>query len=77
VPIRAHLPDDHHAFEPEHIEAMSKALERACNALHVDGNIHEREVIAVRIIDLARIGVVDATALSDRVVRETRALRSL
>jgi len=76
MPIRAFL-QDHHAFEPEAIEAMSKALEETCKALHIDGRIHDREVIATRIIDLARTGVIDARALSARVIAETKALGSL
>jgi hypothetical protein len=76
VPIRRYL-EDNAAFEPDAIKAMSEALERACAALHVDGQMHDREVIATRIIDLARNGVIDAGALSERVVAEVRAMRSL
>jgi hypothetical protein len=56
---------------------MSKALQEACTALHINGQIHNREVIATRIIDLARNGVTDAKTLSERVVAETKALRTL
>jgi len=76
MPIRKHL-KDHSAFEPDAIEAMSAALERTCSALHVNGHIRDREVIAARIIDLARNGVIDAEVLSDRVIAETKALQSL
>jgi hypothetical protein len=76
MPIRSYL-QDHAAFEPEAISAMSLALEDACNALHIDGQIHDRETVATRIIDLARAGVIDAKALSNRVVAEVKALRSL
>ena len=76
MPIRNYL-DDHSAFEPEAIEAMSKALEETCKALHINGQAQDRETIAARIIDLARNGVVDATALTNRVVAETKAMRSL
>jgi hypothetical protein len=63
--IRKHLTDQT-AFGPAAIEAMSKAYEEACNALQVsDGKA--REIIATRIIDLARGGVIDAAALRDRV----------
>lgn len=34
----------------------------------------DREVIATRIIDLARNGVSDAKALSDRIIAETKAM---
>jgi hypothetical protein len=69
MPIRKHLTD----HGPVAIEAMSKAFEEACNALHVfAGDEKGREIIASRIIDLARGGLVDAAALRDRVVAEAR-----
>jgi hypothetical protein len=76
MPIKVYL-KDFSAFAPEAIEAMSKALEQVCEALQIDGQIKEREIIATRIIDLARTGIVDAKSLSQRVIAETRALRSL
>jgi hypothetical protein len=76
MPIRSYL-DDHSAFEPHEIEAMSRALEETCKALHINGQAQDRETIAARIIDLARNGIVDADALRERVISETKALRSL
>ena len=74
MPIRRYLKDQA-AFEPEAIQAMSDALERTCTARRVNG--HAREVIATRIIDLARNGIIDTKALSDRVIAETSALSEL
>jgi len=54
---------------------MSKALGTACTALHINGRTHDRETVATRII--ARSGVLDAKALSNRVVAETRAMQTL
>jgi hypothetical protein len=72
MPIRKHLTDQS-AFGPAAIEAMSKAFEEACNTLQVfAGDEKGREIIAARIIDLARGGVVDAKALRDRVLAEAR-----
>ena len=72
--ILPHLPEQT-AFEPVAIAAMSQALEQACNALHVfAADQAGREVIAVRIIDLASTGVIDAAALRDRVISEARRL---
>jgi hypothetical protein len=72
MPIRKHLTDKT-AFGPVTIEAMSKAFEEACIALQVfAGDEKGREIIATRIIDLARGGVVDAAALRHRVVAEAR-----
>jgi hypothetical protein len=76
MPMRKYL-EDQSGFDPDAIQAMSDALEQACAALHVNGHLRDREVIAARIIDLARNGVVDARALSDRVVAETKAMRVL
>jgi len=76
MPIRAYL-EDQGAFESEAVDAMSKALEEACNILHIDGEIRDREVVATRIIELSRSGVIDAKALSERVIAEVRAMRSL
>ena len=76
MPIRTYL-DDHSAFQPDEIDAMSRALEEACKALHINGQAKDRETIAARIIDLARDGVIGVAALRDRVVAETKAMRSL
>lgn len=72
MPIRAHLPEQT-TFEPDAIKAMSKALEESCAALQVfAGDTRGREIIATRIIDLARNGVIDAAMLRDRVLQESR-----
>ena len=76
MPIRSYL-DDHSAFEPEAIEAMSTALEETSIALQVEGQTKDREIIAARIIELARNGIINSTALRDRVVGEVKAMRSL
>jgi hypothetical protein len=61
------------AFGPAAIDAMSKAFEEACIALQVyAGDEKGREIIATRIVDLARNGLIDPTALRDRVIAEAR-----
>ena len=70
MPIRAHLAE-HAAFEPEEIQAMSSAFELACADLQVfAGDQRGREIIAARIIDLARNGSFDASTLHQRVIAE-------
>ena len=70
MPIRPYLADKA-AFGPDTITAMSKAFEEACIALRVfAGDEKGREIVATRIIDLARNGLVDPNALRDRVVSE-------
>jgi hypothetical protein len=76
MPIRRYL-NDQSGFDPDQIDILSRALEQACAALHINGEIQDREVIAARIIDLARNGVLQAESLSERVIAETKALRSL
>ena len=76
MPIRIFL-DDHSAFQPDEIDAMSRALDEACKALQINGQAQDREIIATRIIDLARNGVMDPAVLRDRVLAETRAMRTL
>jgi len=77
MPIRNYL-EDQSAFDPLEISIMSRALQSACTTLQItpaaDG---DRKAIAERIIDLARSGVTDPKALSDRVIAEAQAHRSL
>ena len=73
MPIRTYL-EDRSVFSPEEIEVMSNALEKACAALQVVGQVKDREIIALRIIELARKGVIDATVLRDRLVEAMRSL---
>ena len=65
--------DDSSVFEPEALRVMSLAFDEACNKLHVfAGDQRGREAVAVRIIDLARGGIIDASSLRDRVLHEAR-----
>jgi hypothetical protein len=57
-------------FEPNDIKAMSIAFEDVCKALDLCEPL-SREVIAVRIIELARAGVRSPTELRDRVLQES------
>jgi hypothetical protein len=76
MPIRRYLKDVG-AFDPDAIKAMSEALEKACAALHIGDQIRDRQVIAIRIIDLARNGIVDANTLAQRVIAEIEAMSAL
>jgi hypothetical protein len=69
MPIRPFLKDG--AFGPQHIEAMSKALQDLCAILkQSDEDKSEREFLARRIIALAQGGECDAARLRDRILRE-------
>ena len=75
--IRVYL-EDAAAFDAEATAAMSKAFTETCNALQIfNGDARGREAVAVRIIELARAGVIDAAALRDRVLLESKAVSSL
>jgi hypothetical protein len=49
---------------------MSMALDDVCKELNINGGTSAREVIAVRIIELARRGERSPTQLRDRLIRE-------
>jgi hypothetical protein len=63
-------PEIKNAFDPETVTAMATALELVCAALRINGDAIAREVIATRIIKLARRGEDDAEKLRDRVLSE-------
>ena len=63
---------DHSVFEPEEIDAMALALENVCKVLHINDQTSEREIIAARIIALARRGILDANLLCERVIAQTK-----
>ena len=44
------------AFEPQDIQAMSKALDEVCKALKIDADATAEEIVAIRIIELAGRG---------------------
>ena len=57
-------------FEPHDIKAMSMALDDVCAALKLRDDSAAKEVIAARIIDLARRGERSPTRLRDRVLHQ-------
>jgi hypothetical protein len=58
------------AFDQEAITAMSMALDEVCKILNLRDDNAAREVMASRIIDLARAGERSPTRLRDRILRE-------
>jgi hypothetical protein len=64
------IPNYEHVFGPETTAAMGTALEQICAVLGLDHDAIAREVIAGRIVELARRGERDATKLRDRVLME-------
>jgi hypothetical protein len=57
-------------FEPHDLKAMSIALDDVCEVLKLQDDRPAQEVIAARIIDLARRGERSPTRLRDRVLHE-------
>jgi len=68
---------DSDAFDPEAVRAMSIALEEVCRTLQLDGDQPAREVMAARIVELARCGERNYERLRDRVLREAGAAPSV
>ena len=57
-------------FDPKDVSAMSMALDDVCKALNLNDESSAREMVAMRIIDLAKAGMRSATGLRDRVLHE-------
>ena len=69
MPIRPYLEGG--VFDPEDIQTMSMALEEVCRVLRIGaGAAREREVVAIRIIELARRGERNYYRLVERVIKE-------
>jgi hypothetical protein len=64
------LHDGTAAFNPQDIRVMSMALDDVCKALKIDNDTTAREVVAIRIIELARRGERSPTKLRDRLLAE-------
>ncbi len=62
-------------FDQEAITAMSTALDDVCKILTLPDENSAREVIAIRIIDLARAGERSPTRLRDRILHEANLAR--
>ena len=57
-------------FDDKDITAMSSALDDVCKILNLRDDSAAREVIAIRIIDLARAGERSPARLRDRILHE-------
>jgi hypothetical protein len=65
-------------FEPDEIQMIAAALDEICREMNVPaGATIAREVVAVRVIDLAREGILDPALLKVRVLHEARAGRDI
>ena len=65
-------------FEPEEIHALAVAFDDICVEMNLPVTATvAREVVATRVIDLAREGLIDPTLLTGRVLHEVRMARRL
>ena len=64
-------------FDQEAIAAMSMALDDVCKMLSLRDDNSAKEVIASRIIDLARAGERSPTRLRDRILHEADLARNV
>ena len=62
-------------FDQKDITAMSMALDDVCEMLNLRDDNSAKEVIASRIIDLARAGERNPTRLRDRILHEANLAR--
>jgi hypothetical protein len=62
-------------FDQKDITAMSMALDDLCKMLNLPDDNSAKEVIASRIIDLARAGERNPTRLRDRILHEANLAR--
>jgi hypothetical protein len=59
------------AFQPEHIEAMHAAYEKACARLRLTGKADcATERVAIKIIELAKSGELDPDRLCTRTLED-------
>ena len=62
---------DEAAFDPNDVRAMSMAFDEACKVLHIsEAETRAREVVAARIVELARRGERSPLLLRDRVLKD-------
>jgi hypothetical protein len=65
-------------FEPDETQALAVAFDEICRAMDLPASAAvAREVVAIRVIDLAREGLVDPALLTGRVLGEVRMARRL
>ena len=64
-------------FDQKDITAMSMALDDVCKMLNLPDDNLAKEVIASRIIDLARAGERNPTRLRDRILHEADLARQV
>ena len=68
LPDGMHLRDS--VFEAHEIKAMSAAFDKVCEAMNLQDDSSAKQIIAARIIDLARRGECSPKRLRDRVLQE-------
>jgi hypothetical protein len=65
-------------FEPDETQALAAAFDEICRAMDLPASATvAREVVATRVIDLAREGLIDPALLTGRVLGEVRGARQL
>jgi hypothetical protein len=62
-------------FEPHEIKAMSAAFDEVCEALNLQGDGSAKQIMAARIVHLARCGERSHSRLRDRVLQEAAWLK--
>jgi hypothetical protein len=61
------------AFDPEHVQVMLTAFDGACAKLHLRKGDEMTDLVALKIVDLAKAGERDAHRLLSLAIREFEA----
>ena len=56
------------AFQPDEIQVLAEALDEVCRELDIDQHEAAREIVAMRILDLAGHGALDSAQLRDELL---------
>jgi hypothetical protein len=66
------MPFTKHHLDPAHIEAMRSAFHKVCDALSLKGDVDDQmtEIIANKIVALAKAGEHDADRLAELVLTD-------
>ena len=62
-------------IDPEHIEAMQAAFRQVCDVLQLDYDREDpmTEIVAMKIVELAKFGELDPVQVSERILAELKA----
>lgn len=76
--LQKFIGEEQTTFEPEAVEILHRAYSEVCAKLGIfAGDMRGQEAVAMRVIDLAKSGVLNVDALRDRVLAEIGAVAAV